>query len=212
MRIEFAAVRRALDRRGLRHIPVFQTGIGKDAILACLGRHLQNTRAIILAGACGALAHVDDVPPIERIIDEHGNQWPCTQHFPGTPVTLIAMDRIVSTPEDKASLAASTGAAIVDMESHAFAAECQRRGLTWHVVRGVSDTPDETLPHEVLAWVTPEGNTRAGRAVLDMARRPSLVPHIATVLRRSSRVLPKVGAAVADTIDHWVKSGVIAPS
>jgi nucleoside phosphorylase len=217
MGIEQRAVGRELDRAGLANIEVIQTGVGKDAIVRVLKRRLgefdesarDSTRpaVVILAGACGALRPTEDVPRIARIMDLHGHEWVC-RHAPpthnGTPgVTLVAVDGIVSTPADKATLAARTGAAIVDMESHAFAAACEERNVAWHVVRGVSDTPDETLPSEVLGWITPAGDTRAGRAVADMLARPRLVPHIAAVMRRSGRVLPKVGKAVVETIQHF---------
>jgi nucleoside phosphorylase len=152
---------------------------------------------VILAGACGALTHVEDVPRIGRVIDEHGHAWETGE----TGVTLIGVDRVVSTPADKRALAESTAASIVDMESHGFIAACERRGFAWAVVRGVSDTPEETLPEEVLRWVTPRGDTRVGAAVLDMVKRPRLVGHIVPVMRRSHRVLPRVGERVVEMVE-----------
>ncbi|MFN0010379.1 MAG: adenylyltransferase/cytidyltransferase family protein [Phycisphaerales bacterium] len=211
MQIEEAAVVRAVRAAGA-HTPirVVRTGIGKDAILAALVRELAAAvgaggavggaeghapSLVILAGACGGLRPTADVPSISRIIDEHGHTWPRGIGFDPAGVTLVAVDRIIATPQDKAALAAATGAAIVDMESHAFAAACETRGLAWSVIRGVSDTPDESLPAEVLAWITPDGRTRSLRAFLDLLRRPWLIPHIIRLLRRSNRVLPKVGEA-----------------
>ena len=201
MRIEHASVTRELRDAGLAGVRVLQTGIGKDAILRALAAELESRRPVlvILAGACGALSHVDEVPPIARVIDEHGGSW-TPALADSTGVSLIAVDRIVSTPADKQELAARTGAAIVDMEAHAFARFCLERGQRWTVVRGVSDTPDQTLPQEVLGWITPGGDTRSGRAAVDMLRKPWLIPHIVGVVRRSNRVLPKVGRRVAELI------------
>jgi len=226
MRIEYAAVRRSLNRAALASVRVIQTGIGRDPILSTL-RHLLDdqsssahasspVRALILAGACGALRSVEDVPPIARIIDQTGTEWVCT-HAPKHTlsnaddahtcgVTLIGVDEIIGTPAAKAELAARSGAAIVDMESHAFAGACQHRGIVWHIVRGVSDTPDETLPDKVLGWIDPSGNTRAARAIIDLASDPRLIPHMLTVMRRSNRVLPRVGDQVALTIKSWSRS------
>jgi nucleoside phosphorylase len=209
MQIEFSHVQRELRRAGLTSIQVMQTGIGKEAIIRAATKALdeQVTSArsgtgaplLILAGACGGLIHVQDVPPIARVVDEHGHFWvPANADASG--VTLAAVDRIVSTPADKAVLAQSTGASIVDMESHAFAAFCESRGVHWAVVRGVSDTPDETLPHEVLEWIAPDGGTRTMRAAKDLVLKPWLVPHIVSVVRRSNRVLPKVGRAVVEVV------------
>lgn len=154
---------------------------------------------LILAGACGGLKPVPDVPRIERIVDAHGHVW-YPEEDPGAGVTLIAVDEVVSTPEDKRLLAERSGASIVDMESHAFCAACEKAGVRWAVVRGVSDTPDETLPADVLNWITPGGDTRSARAAWDMLRRPRLIPHMFDVLSRSAHVLPQVGAEVARII------------
>ena len=200
MRIERDHVRRALQREGHGAIRLVQTGIGQDAVLRALDA--ESPALAILAGACGGLVMGDDVPPIARVVDEHGRTWtPWGADVRG--VTLAAVDRIVSTPAAKLALAAHTGATIVDMESHAFAAACEHRSIAWTVVRGVSDTPEETLPGEVMGWITPQGDTRAGRAALDMLRRPSLIGHIVGVLRRSNRVLPLVGRRVVEVVRAW---------
>ncbi len=217
MAIEFDAVRRAFQRAGLHPdrdptLTLRRSGIGKHAIVAAIEALARDAAPplpslVILAGACGALRPVDDVPAIARVIDEHGHEWSSGLGMVASGRTLVAVDRVVSTPTDKRTLADQTGACIVDMESHAFAAACERLGLPWAVVRGVSDTPDETLPSEVLNWIAPDGRTRAGRAVLDMARKPWLIPHIAAVLKRSRRVLPQVGQRVVEIHQLWLTRG-----
>ncbi len=200
MRIERSHVERELGRVGRAEVRVVQTGIGKEAVVRAASR--EQGALFVLAGACGGLVHGEDVPGIARVVDEQGQSWiPWGADQRG--VILAAVDRIVSTPEEKRALAAILNAAIVDMESHAFAAECERRGIAWTVVRGVSDTPEETLPGEVMGWITPEGETQAGRAVLDMLRRPRLIGHIVGVVRRSNRVLPLVGKRVVEVIRNW---------
>lgn len=207
MRIERVHIERAAMRAGAgSNVSIFQTGIGRDAVL----RSLRANRGdlVVLAGACGGLAADIEVGVASRVVDEHGGAWTPTVTFAGSPgLTVVGVDRIVSTPEDKRALAASTGAAAVDMESHAFAIECTRMGVAWAIVRGVSDTPEETLPSEVLGWITPDGNTRGMRATLDMVRRPSLIPHIMGVVKRSNRVLPRVGEQVAAVVRFWREGG-----
>ncbi len=206
MQVEHARVHHELRRAGLDRVACIQTGIGREAILRTLDT-LAQPALVILAGAAGGLIACEDVPPIAKAIDEHGRSW---TPFAAAPagVTVIGVDTIISTPDDKRALAARTGAAIVDMECHAFAARCEEMGVAWSVVRGVSDTPEETLPHEVLGWITPGGDTRTGRAVLDMVKRPSLVPHIAGFVRRSNRVLPLVGRRVVEIVRVWEQSRV----
>ena len=202
MRIERLHVEREARRRGIGpNVSILQTGIGKDAVIRSLREHRGDL--VILAGACGGLAGGAEVGVVSRVVDEHGGAWTPTVTIPGLGLTVVGVDRIVSTPEDKRALAAEAGASVVDMESHAFAAECTRLGAAWAIVRGVSDAPNETLPAELLGWITPEGNTRGVRAALHMVRRPSLVPHIMGVMRRSNRILPQVGRQVADLVRSW---------
>lgn len=222
MKIERAAIGRALRTAfgsgevggTLSRVALVQTGIGRQAIVAAAARALDAPTnpptLVILAGACGGLAPAPDVPAIARVVDEHGNAWTPLGADPAG-VTLVAADRIVATPADKRTLARATGAAIVDMESHALASFCESRAVPWTVVRGVSDTPDETLPHQVLAWITPCGDTRPARAAWDMLRAPTLVPHIVGVVRRSNRVLPLVGDRVADLARRWL-AGELQPA
>jgi nicotinate (nicotinamide) nucleotide adenylyltransferase len=212
--IERAAVQRVLVSMDPSVRPVvIQTGVGKDAIVRAvqrLGAFAPPGRPsiVVLAGCCGALAQVDDVPAIVGVVDEHRHSWgsggplcaPLAVGFDARGVTLIAVDRIVSTPADKHALHNATGAAIVDMESHAFAAACERHGLRYAIVRGVSDTPDETLPHETLRWIRPDGSTRTARAVVDLLKRPRLIPHMVSFMRRCARVLPKVGERVRELL------------
>jgi adenosylhomocysteine nucleosidase len=207
MRIERDAVAASLRRAGVEaRAKVVQTGVGKRAIVGTLERELAAGRppVVVLAGACGGLTPTPAAPPIARVIDLHGSSWTVDPALGGAPeprgVTLVAVDEVISTPADKATLAQRTGAAVVDMESHAFCALCVQRGVRWTVVRGVSDTPDQTLPGEVLGWISPEGDTRAIAAAVGLVTRPRLIPHIAGVVRRSRRVLPMVGARVADIV------------
>ncbi len=211
MRIERDHVARALRRAGDQQTRLVQTGIGKHAIIATLEREAAGPAfapgtLFVLAGAAGGLAHaVDDAPPIVRVIDTNGRSWtPASPVAPdGLGVTLVGVDHIVEGPADKHALHARTGAAVVDMESHAFAEFCDGLGLPWCVVRGVSDTPDQTLPARVLSWIDPAGNTRSARAAIDLLLNPSLVPHIVGVVRRSNRVLPRVGQRVATIASAW---------
>lgn len=215
MHIEFAAVRRALRAATLEHSArLVRTGVGKDAILRSLRDHAQRqpTSLAILAGVCGALRHVPDRPAISRVIDQHGHTWSDGVGFDPAGVTLIAVDQIVATPADKAALAQRSGAAIVDMESHAFAAACRDMALPWTVIRGVSDTPEETLPAQVIHWIRPDGTTIVARAALDMLRAPTLIPHIVGVVRRSNRVLPLVAAQAVQLARAALPRGSTAPS
>jgi len=203
MAVERAAVEKAVKAAGCAAVRVLQTGIGAAAIVRTvddLATRPERPSAIILAGLCGGLAEGPDVPPLARVIDEHGHAWTAFLGSATGGATLIGVDRIIDTPAAKRVLSARTGATVVDMESHAFAERCQRRAVRWGIVRGVSDNPSEELPAEILNWITASGDTLVLRAMWDMAKRPSHIPHILRFARRSKRVLPAVGKRVVELI------------
>lgn len=221
MGIERTAIARGLARHNLPPsvAQVRQTGIGGRAIESCLNAEFNRETAwhgVILAGLCGGLQRSDPLPTLSHVLDRHGRSWPISRNGwagPNGPqgdahqrsggsrgVGLLGVDELIPHPQDKQSLAEATGAHVVDMESHVFAAWCERAGVPWTVVRGVSDRPEDTLPPEVLNWITPAGDSRAARAVFDMLRKPSLIGHTVSAVRRSNQVLPLVAQRIAELI------------
>ena len=66
------------------------------------------------------------------------------------PQVIVSTDKIISTPQQKAQLAANTQAAAVDMESYAAAITANELGIPLTVIRAISDQAHQTLP----AWST----------------------------------------------------------
>jgi hypothetical protein len=90
------------------------------------------------------------------------------------------------------------GAALVDMESHAFAAVCEASRLRWAVVRGVSDGPDVALPAEALQWVDEKGKTRMGRVLAQTLLSP---PTLAAAIGLWKRTGPALKAAAGRLVE-----------
>jgi hypothetical protein len=67
--------------------------------------------------------------------------------------TLLAAERIVDDPAERARLHGETGADVVDMESGALA----RGGALEGVLRAVADTPDRPLPPGIAGSIGPDG-------------------------------------------------------
>lgn len=179
---------------------VIRTGIGAAAIVAGLERAVRAASSgpplVILFGVAGALADAPDAPPVDRVTDESGRVWTCSVSPPadGDPahVSVVGVDRLVPTPAEKTALRTRTGALLVDMESHAFAAAASAAGAPFAVVRGVSDGPGHELPAQTLNWVAPDGRSRPGRFVRDVLTSPSLIP---TVMRTMPQVFRGLRAA-----------------
>jgi len=94
---------------------------------------------------------------------------------------LAAADVIAGTDEKRR--AATLGAAAVDLESGAIAAEAARAGVPFAVIRAVADGPGDELPVDVSAWVGADGETRLVR-VLAAAARPRNWGPLLTLARR----------------------------
>jgi nucleoside phosphorylase len=73
---------------------------------------------------------------------------------------VLGLDRLLSSPADKANAFAQRGALSVDMESHHVARMAAEGGLPFIAVRAISDRADETLPAVMASFVDQEGQTR----------------------------------------------------
>ena len=73
---------------------------------------------------------------------------------------ILGLDRMLSSPREKAGAFARTGALIIDMESHHVARAAAERGLPFIAVRAVSDEAHEALPAVLASFVDAEGRTK----------------------------------------------------
>jgi adenosylhomocysteine nucleosidase len=70
---------------------------------------------------------------------------------------FVSVDRVLTHSVDKLKLQASTGAAGVDMESAAIGEVAQGHGLSFLIVRAISDGVNEDLPVDFNLFLTPSG-------------------------------------------------------
>ncbi|MEO1128436.1 MAG: hypothetical protein AAFX05_01870 [Planctomycetota bacterium] len=173
-------------------------GPGPDRMRAYM-RNVAHDAIVLLAGIAGGLTMDHGVPVISEVVDAGGARWtPPVRVGSGPGVRAVGVDAIVSSPQDKASLAQQSGAAIVDCESHVFAQLASERGMQWGVVRAVSDGPSDHLPVEAARWVTDLGGVALGAVLVDMLRRPSLIGAAMTMRRQSSAALESLREALAE--------------
>lgn len=119
----------------------------------------------------------------------------------GIDVGVVQVDRVVTTPADKAALRRRfAGAAVVDMESASFAAFAADRGLPLTILRAVSDPADAALPPGLLACVSDDGAARTGAALRLLLRRPLLLPTMA----RLGMAAHACGVNLADAVVQWL--------
>jgi len=107
---------------------------------------------------------------------------------------LYSADRVLTTPQAKAALAARSGAVAVDMESAAVAKAAAESGLPCVALRVIADGPRDTLPENVEALVTEKGQTcyRSLVGFIGSPRRLRLLLNLAGKSRDARRQLKRV--------------------
>ncbi|MFP4003003.1 MAG: hypothetical protein ACLFV8_04440, partial [Alphaproteobacteria bacterium] len=70
----------------------------------------------------------------------------------------------------------ASGAAAVDMESHAVARAARERGLPWAAIRAVADPANRTIPATAMAGLAPDGTARPWRVIRELTARPQDLP------------------------------------
>lgn len=73
---------------------------------------------------------------------------------------ILGLDRLLSSPQEKANAFARTGALAIDMESHHVARAAAESGLPFIAIRAISDQAHEVLPAVMASFVNMEGRTK----------------------------------------------------
>lgn len=153
----------------------------------------------VLAGVAGELAPAGGAMAFVDVVSAGGEHW--RSMLPRETIgnaggSILGLDTPAYTSEEKAHWRERTGALLVDTESHAFAAACERFRLPWVVVRAASDRRHESLPAASARWVDAAGETVLNHVLIDLVRAPSLLPALIRLGRRGSVATRMVGARI----------------
>jgi nucleoside phosphorylase len=113
---------------------------------------------------------------------------------------ILGLERLLSSPQEKADAYARHGALAVDMESHHVARAAGERGLPFIAVRSISDRSDEILPWVMAALIDSEGRTRMSAVLAALMRRRVRLTellHAGRASRRAHEVLLRCRGALA---------------
>ncbi len=91
-------------------------------------------------------------------------------------VLLAGVDAVVETAAEKRTLFDGTGAAAVDMESHAVARAAAGAGLPFAALRAIADPSDRALPPSTAGAIAPDGSVRVLSVLTKIAGRPFDLP------------------------------------
>jgi adenosylhomocysteine nucleosidase len=160
-----------------------RVAIGAAGILDALA----GARGLVSFGICGALdpsLRVGDLVVAEGVVGDACRTatdpaWTAALRaaLPDARGGLAAGgDVIAGSVRARAALRQASGAAIVDMESHAVARAARAAGLPLAVVRAVSDTAAVALPRAAQAGFKPNGEPDVGAVLRGLAARPWELP------------------------------------
>jgi hopanoid-associated phosphorylase len=111
---------------------------------------------------------------------------------------VAGSDTPVATRLARQQLRSSTGASIVDMESHIVADMAGRMGLPFVVIRAVADGAGSDLPPAALIPLHPDGRPDLPRILADLARSPSQLPGLVRLAGASRRAFASLGSVCRD--------------
>jgi adenosylhomocysteine nucleosidase len=102
----------------------------------------------------------------------------CEIMFGGPPLTdaIAGSDGIIGSGEAKSALRRRTGAAAVDMESHAVALVARERGAAFAAIRAIADPANRSIPETAMAGLAPDGTTRPFHVILALMGKPQDLP------------------------------------
>lgn len=160
---------------------------------------VESASLVISAGVCGALS--PDLAEGDLIIPEAvlaATRRVATAVLPELrrAGTLVTVEEIVATPEQKARLWVETGALACDMESAPILEWAAKHGLRAAVVRGVSDRASRGVSADLASVVEPDGRVRTTRAVRVVLSRPRAIPEAMMLMRGTNTALKSVAAAL----------------
>ncbi len=164
-------------------VAVVESGVGfaraRRATQALIDAH--TPRWVLSCGFSGALLtemKTGNIVVADSIADTHGQHLDIDLHMEenrdgGLYVgRLVNSDDLVRTVAQKKSIAESSGAIAVDLESLAVAQVCRERKMRFLAVRVISDDMSADLPPEILSILGSTGTMRVGAAFGAMWKRP----------------------------------------
>jgi adenosylhomocysteine nucleosidase len=183
-------------RRGAGHLgppPAVSTGvlgIGTARARASterLVREVSASRVLVIgvAGGIGPTTAIGDLVVPEVVLDGASGVARRPAPVPGVRGrgTLHTSDELVVEPAAVAALV-ERGVVALDMETAAVAEVCERHGIPWSVLRGISDHADaEPVDPAVLGLTGPEGEARPAAVARYVARHPGRIPQLSRLAR-----------------------------
>lgn len=200
-----------------RGVTIVESGVGPQRAAAGTEALIAGHQPawVISAGFAGGLderLRLNDIVMAESVVNTDGGRLSLDLKISPQEVArtaglhvgrLLTVDRIVSTAQQKRSLAADHGALAVDMETYGVAEICRRHKVRFLAVRVISDTVDDELPPDLERLVEPGSLARRIGAVAGtLWRRPSSVKDMLQLKQRALEASDRLAAFLAGVISQ----------
>jgi adenosylhomocysteine nucleosidase len=152
-----------------------------------------------LAGATREDAKVGDVLAVGEVVDvQTGERFRLSD---GAPRSVLATVVSPADESEKARLAESYGAALVDMEAATLARLAEMRGVSFCSFKAVSDLPGTKLP-EIGRFLDAEGQLRMVSFVIDLALHPGSWASVGRLAKASGIASRALALALQSFLEH----------
>lgn len=192
----------ALKRRRPAGCRILAAGMGAAAATRGAESLVASDRlnALISAGYAGGL--IAPALPGAVIVDTTDERVDCCflDEFRGR---IAPANGMIKTPEDRARLAAQTGAVAVDMESAAVAAVAQRHRLPFAAVRAITDGPDSRLVLDWDGYRDERGQFATAAAVWGALRTTGGMEEMLEFWYASRKASRALAASLDDFLERW---------
>ena len=118
----------------------------------------------------------------------------------------LGSEAVIGNPDQKTGLFQSSGAAIVDMESHRLAMVAAETNLPFYVLRAVSDEAGQAIPASALSAVNDQGGTRALSVILGLMGRPGDLPALMGLKKGTDRAMETLKKAARNEVPRILRS------
>ena len=114
--------------------------------------------------------------------------------------TLLSIDRVATTAQEKRELREKTQADAIDMEAGALAAQAAGWNIPCYVIKVVTDTASESFPLDFNRLRDPEGRFNRDKIIAAALSRPaSRLPALLHLNKRSKLASEALGDFIAST-------------
>lgn len=168
----------------------------------------QGAKALVSFGVAGGLSAQlgsHSIIVSRQIAGKNGQVWSCdpilVQRFKAAAPqaldgTVYGSTYLVPTAKEKKKLYADTGCMIVDMESHVVAQVATKYGVPFAVLRGVSDSIEDTFPDAALKGINPDGTSNMRAVYTSLLFNPFQIPALMKLFKHTGIALGQLDTVV----------------